>query len=97
MQRKHVTLQILWDEYIAAPPDGYRYSRFSDLYRGWAMKAAGHVTSFSWCSIVSGLPIPRAAKPRRRNVVLWRRIAPQHVGRFQYCARKATTILRGSP
>ena len=38
MQRKHVTLQILWDEYIAAHPDGYRYSRFCDLYRGWAMK-----------------------------------------------------------
>lgn len=38
MQRKHVTLQILWDEYIAAHPDGYRYSRFCDLYRGWALK-----------------------------------------------------------
>lgn len=40
MQRKHVTLQILWDEYIAAHPDGYRYSRFCDLYRGWALKLA---------------------------------------------------------
>ena len=38
MQRKHVTLQILWDEYIAAHPDGYRYSRFCDLYRAWALK-----------------------------------------------------------
>ncbi len=35
MKRKHVTLQILWDEYIEASPDGYRYSRFCDLYRGW--------------------------------------------------------------
>jgi transposase len=35
MKRKHVTLQILWDEYIEARPDGYRYSRFCDLYRGW--------------------------------------------------------------
>jgi transposase len=35
MKRKHVTLQILWDEYIEANPDGYRYSRFCDLYRGW--------------------------------------------------------------
>jgi len=35
LKRKHVTLQILWDEYIAANPDGYRYSRFCDLYRGW--------------------------------------------------------------
>ena len=36
LKRKHVTLQILWDEYIALHPDGYRYSRFCDLYRGWA-------------------------------------------------------------
>jgi transposase len=33
--KKHVTLQILWDEYIDANPDGYRYSRFCELYRGW--------------------------------------------------------------
>ena len=35
LKRKHVTLQVLWDEYIAEVPDGYRYSRFCDLYRGW--------------------------------------------------------------
>jgi transposase len=35
MRRKHVTLSILWGEYIAATPGGYRYSRFCDLYREW--------------------------------------------------------------
>jgi len=35
LKRKHVTLQIVWDEYIAGDPDGYRYSRFCELYRGW--------------------------------------------------------------
>ena len=35
LKRKHVTLTILWDEYIAHHPDGYRYSRFCELYRGW--------------------------------------------------------------
>jgi transposase len=25
----------LWDEYIEGDPDGYRYSRFCELYRGW--------------------------------------------------------------
>ena len=35
LKRKHVTLTILWDEYIARHPDGYRYSRFFELYRGW--------------------------------------------------------------
>ena len=35
LKRKHVTLQILWDEYVEQNPDGYRYSRFCELYRGW--------------------------------------------------------------
>jgi transposase len=35
MKRKHVTLSILWDEYIEAHPEGYRYSRFCELYRSW--------------------------------------------------------------
>ena len=28
LKRKHVTLSILWDEYIDQHPDGYRYSRY---------------------------------------------------------------------
>src|ERR1700746_2010175 len=35
LKRKHVTLSILWEEYIASEPDGYRYSRFCELYRAW--------------------------------------------------------------
>src|SRR5215204_1129555 len=38
LKRKHVMLQILWDEYIERQPDGYRYSRFCELYRGWASR-----------------------------------------------------------
>ncbi len=38
LKRKHVTLSILWDEYIEQHPDGYRYSRFCDLYRTWEGK-----------------------------------------------------------
>jgi transposase len=38
LKRKHVTLSILWDEYIEQHPDGYRYSRFCDLYRVWEGK-----------------------------------------------------------
>src|SRR5882724_7375145 len=32
---KHVTLQLLWEEYREQSADGYRYSRYCDLYRGW--------------------------------------------------------------
>jgi transposase len=38
LKRKHVTLSILWDEYIDRHPDGYRYSRYCDLYRCWEGK-----------------------------------------------------------
>ncbi|WP_407119264.1 IS21 family transposase [Bradyrhizobium sp. LMG 9283] len=35
LKRKHVTLSILWEEYIASEPHGYRYSRFCELFRAW--------------------------------------------------------------
>ncbi|MGY3288696.1 transposase [Bradyrhizobium sp. LM3.6] len=31
LKRKHVTLSIVWEEYIAGEPGGYRYSRFCEL------------------------------------------------------------------
>src|SRR5205807_1965611 len=38
LKRKHVTLTMLWDEYIESCPEGYRYSRFCELYRSWASR-----------------------------------------------------------
>jgi transposase len=32
---KHVTLQLLWEEYRTAQPNGYQYSYFCQMYRGW--------------------------------------------------------------
>src|SRR4051812_4961034 len=32
---KHVTLQLLWEEYRETQPDGYSYSRFCELYQHW--------------------------------------------------------------
>src|SRR5204862_5089771 len=29
---------MLWDEYIEHCPEGYRYSRFCELYRNWASR-----------------------------------------------------------
>ncbi len=39
LKRKHVTLSIVWEEYIAAHPGGYRYSRFCELYRTFEAEA----------------------------------------------------------
>jgi transposase len=38
LKRKHVTLSLLWHEYIERHPEGYRYSRFCELYRTWERK-----------------------------------------------------------
>lgn len=38
LKRKHVTLWLLWEEYIAEQQDGYQYSRWCELYRSWEAK-----------------------------------------------------------
>lgn len=38
LRRKSVTLHLLWYEHKQENPDGYQYSRFCDLYRGWEKK-----------------------------------------------------------
>ena len=35
LQRKGVTLQLLWQEYQERVPGGYKYSQFCELYRRW--------------------------------------------------------------
>jgi transposase len=37
-KHKHLTLQLVWEEYQAANPGGYRYSRFCELYQNWRKK-----------------------------------------------------------
>ena len=36
LRKPNVTLALLWEEYKQAQPDGYQYSRFTDLYRAYA-------------------------------------------------------------
>ena len=35
LRRPGVTLMLLWEEYRQRAPDGYRYSRWCELYRAW--------------------------------------------------------------
>ena len=35
LRKKGVTLALLWEEYKSVYPEGYQYSRFCELYRGW--------------------------------------------------------------
>ena len=36
LRRKHVTKQLLWQEYREQHPDGYQYSQFCERYARWA-------------------------------------------------------------
>ena len=38
LKRVGVTLQLLWQEYAQAHPDGYRYSQFCEIYRRWVRR-----------------------------------------------------------
>jgi transposase len=38
LKKKHVTKQLLWEEYKAANADGYQYSAFCQYYAKWASK-----------------------------------------------------------
>ncbi len=38
LARKHVTLKLLWDEYLENDPNGYKYSQYCELYRRWLRK-----------------------------------------------------------
>jgi len=40
LKRKHVTLQLLWEEYRSHTPEGYSYSQYCQLYRDWQGKQA---------------------------------------------------------
>ena len=35
LKLKHVTLRLLWEEYLEQNSDGYRYSEYCRLYQGW--------------------------------------------------------------
>jgi len=53
MKRKHVTLQVLWEEYAGEHPDGYRYSRFCELSRGWD----GCHVDLKWLTAVDAISV----------------------------------------
>jgi transposase len=35
LKKRNVTLRLLWDEYRETYPNGYSYSQYCDLYRGY--------------------------------------------------------------
>jgi hypothetical protein len=102
---KYVTLQLLWEEYRQANPDGYRYSRFCELYQRWRSKLdvvlrqehkAGEKMFVDW----AGATIPvydRHTRPGLAGAVVRGRAGRQqlHLGRGH--ARSADGIVAARP
>ena len=70
---RHVTLQLLWEEYRDANPEGYRYSRFCERYQRWRKKLdvvmrqehkAGEKTFIHW----AGSTLSKWAKSEYRTL-----------------------------
>lgn len=40
LRKKHVTKQLLWEEYRSEQPNGYQYSQFCERYARWAARTA---------------------------------------------------------
>lgn len=66
-EAQHVTLQILWDEYIEGHPDGYRYSRFCELYRRWEARLPVTCARTTW--VVTSCSSTTPATPCRRSSI----------------------------
>src|SRR5271167_3632884 len=76
LKRKHVTLLILWDEYIAANPGGYSYSRFCELYRSFEK-----TPSVSGCSSITPATASRSSSIGSPAKSAWRRSSSPFWGR----------------
>jgi transposase len=72
-QHRHVTLQLLWEEYRQAHPDGYGYSRFCELYQRWRNKLdvvlrqqhkAGEKMFVDWAGTTIPIHDPQGGPPR---------------------------------
>jgi transposase len=63
LKKPGVTLLILWEEYRSIHPDGYGYSRFCELFRGFEKRLSPtmrqeHVAGDKVCVDYSGKKVP---------------------------------------
>jgi transposase len=74
---KHVTLQLLWEEYREGYPDGYSYSRFCELYQRWNRRQdvvlrqdhkAGEKMFVDWAGQTIALHGPGDVEPRTASL-----------------------------
>ena len=76
-KHKHLTLQLVWEEYQVANPGGYRYSRFCELYQYWRKKRdvvlrhehrAGEKIFVDYAGDTIAVRSPSAGEPREAQI-----------------------------
>ncbi len=76
-QHKHTTRQLLWEEYRAAHPDGYNYSRFCYLYQRWKQERdvvlrqehrPGEKLFVDWAGATMPIYDPRSGEVRQASL-----------------------------
>ena len=74
---RHLTQQLLWEEYRQANPDGYGYSRFCELYQRWRRKQdvvlrqehkAGEKLFVDWAGTTIPIYDPRGGAVRQAHL-----------------------------
>lgn len=74
---RHLTLQLLWEEYQQANPNGYGYSRFCELYQRWRGKLdvvlrqehkAGEKMFVDWAGTTIPLGDPQGGPPQAAHL-----------------------------
>jgi len=82
LARRGVTLQLLWQEYLAEQPTGYSYTRFCELHNAWRRTVsatmrqthlAGEKLFVDWAGDTIGVIDPATGEEHRASS--WRRSA----------------------
>jgi len=100
-RHKHLTLQLLWQEYKQDAPEGYQYSRYCELYRRWSHKLdlvlRQDVVGIEQTHGLSAAGRKRGVEPRNRapdNAPPATSGRPGKTGRFRLEVRRSSDAFR---
>ena len=77
LKRRGVTLALLWQEYLAEQPNGYSYTRFCELHKGWKRTIsatmrqthlAGEKLFVDWAGDTIGVIDPATGEEHRARI-----------------------------
>ena len=98
LARRGVTLQLLWQEYLAEQPTGYSYTRFCELHNAWRRTVsatmrqthlAGERLFVDWAGDTIGVVDPATGEEHRARIF----VAALGASNFTYAEARWTETL----